>query len=341
MSTKIFVFLAVCAGLIIGVLLSLQSHFEYIRTEPDVLVVARDSQMSLLFIGDIMLGRHVEDLMSQYGSDYPFTYIDGLLAEPNAVVANLEGPVMTQSVHTPSGSFHFSFLASTPKILAEHHIGIVTLANNHTFDFGSAGYNETVSLLDAGGIAHFGHPFAFSDAYVLRKQIQGRKFIFVGFNATNPNFDTQGAQQFIATLPKHDETLIVVVHGGTEYELHSSSYQQQLYRGFIDSGADLVIAHHPHVVEEIEQYKNKLIFYSLGNFIFDQYFSKDVQEMLSVKVTFSDAMTRFQLIPLKSSRSQPQLMSVPEKNMFLSELAKRSDPNLTQAIEKGELNISH
>lgn len=339
MSAKRLLLILICVVAIIIALSFQVSHFQYVRSEVDAPIVVKDSPASILFIGDVMLGRNVELLMNQKGTDYPFVFVDSLLTSTDAVVANLEGPIMQTSVPTPSGSLHFSFSSTTPKILAQHHIGIVNLANNHTFDYGGKGYAETASLLDAQGIVHFGHPFAFGEKYVVHQTIAGRKFIFVGFNATNPTFDTEGATHFIQNLPHDHETLVVEIHGGTEYNLHSSAFQQKLYRGFIDAGADLIIAHHPHVVEEIEQYKNKLIFYSLGNFIFDQYFSKDVEQMLAVQATFTDSTMSFKLIPLKSVRSQPMLMNEQEKNTWLANLALRSDQKIAADIKKGELTL--
>jgi poly-gamma-glutamate synthesis protein (capsule biosynthesis protein) len=108
----------------------------------------------------------------------------------------------------------------------------------------------------------------------------------------------------------------------------------------IDAKVDLVIAHHPHVVQEIEQYKNKLIFYSLGNFIFDQYFSKDVEESLAVRMTLSNDDAQFELIPIKGNHSQPIPMNEAEKQVFLKTLSARSTPALKAAIESGKIIIS-
>jgi gamma-polyglutamate biosynthesis protein CapA len=259
------------------------------------------------------------------------------------VVGNLEGPIVEKHVRTPSLAFKFNFASSIGSLLARHNIRVVSLANNHTYDFGQDGYDYTAQVLTDAGVAAFGHPFSSSGAYILRKTIEGRKFIFAGFNATNPNFDYTAATRLIASTSKaSDETFIVQVHGGIEYELRSSASQQKFYRGLIDAGADSVISHHPHVVQEIESYKNKLIFYSLGNFIFDQYFSGDVQEGLLVKAVFSDAGIRYELMPMRGyERSQPTVMTETDMRQFLKKLSAKSSKSLSVAIENGSIVISN
>jgi poly-gamma-glutamate synthesis protein (capsule biosynthesis protein) len=295
----------------------------------------------LLFVGDVMLGRNVENLMNKYGDEYPFIKVSDLLRSADAVIANLEGPVMENHKHTPSGSLRFAFDERMPSMLASHTIGIVTLANNHTFDFGSAGYIETKSLLTKAGVESFGHPFSTGEQYILRKKVKGVTFIFVGFNFTNPKFNTQDAYKLLATIkPQPNEFLIAVIHGGDEYKLISNKHQQEFYRGLIDRGAQAVIAHHPHVVEEVELYKDKPIFYSLGNFIFDQYFSKDVQEELAVRMHFDRDTITYTLIPISSTYSQPSIMTQEKSENFLQRLAERSTLADKSNIQAGSFTLN-
>jgi gamma-polyglutamate biosynthesis protein CapA len=276
---------------------------------------------TLLFVGDIMMGRNVELLMDQKGDNYPFEYISEYLQVYDAVVGNLEGPVLAKHTRTASNSVRFNFHTRIPAILAQHNIKIVSLANNHTYDFGKEGYDETVSHVKGAGIDVVGHPFAFSDTYILQKTINDQKFLFIGFNITNPNFKFSEARAFVRSINKPaEEHIIALIHGGQEYELLSGKTQQSFYRGLIDDGIELIIAHHPHVVQEVEKYKGKLIFYSLGNFIFDQYFSKETQIGLAVKATFINEDVSFELVPMKSERSQVSLMDEGEKELFLSNL---------------------
>jgi poly-gamma-glutamate synthesis protein (capsule biosynthesis protein) len=295
---------------------------------------------SVLFVGDIMMGRNVELLMDQKGDQYPFEYISSLFSSVDAVIANLEGPIIKDHTRTPLQSLMFNFDSGTPQLLKSHNVQVVSLANNHTYDYGKAGYDETTTFLADAGITAVGHPFAFGQEFVVRKQIGSQNMVFVAFNITNPHFRFDKALAFVKTIQKNpDEKLMAMVHGGDEYQLISNPIQKSFYQGLIDSGADLVIAHHPHVVEEIEQYHGKIIFYSLGNFIFDQYFSKQTQQGLTVRATFTSGTTTLELIPLKSILSQPMLMNEKEKATFLQSLADRSSKNIQSAIRTGTLEV--
>jgi poly-gamma-glutamate synthesis protein (capsule biosynthesis protein) len=296
----------------------------------------------LLFVGDVMMGRNVELLMDQKGDLYPFEHISEFFKDSDMVVANLEGPVLSNHTRTPSQSFSFNFHTRIPGILRSHNIQIVSLANNHTYDHGRLGYEETAKHVKDAGILPVGHPFAFSDTYITRTTVGSQKFVLLGFNITNPNFDYAKAKTFVQGITKtSDEKLIAMVHGGEEYKLVSNASQKNFYRGLIDVGVDLIIAHHPHVVQEVELYKNKLIFYSLGNFIFDQYFSKDTQQGLTVKASFTKATTTYELIPVKSVRSQAMLMNEKEKTTFLNALANRSSKNIQELIKEGSIVVNN
>jgi hypothetical protein len=338
---KKFILLVGCLLAIFFVLLSRVSIFSYVRTGADVPVAVTDPASSMFFVGDIMLGRNVENLMNQYGQEYPFEHIEDFISEHQMIVANLEGPILEPHTRTASGNLQFSFASSTPEILKDHNIMLVTLANNHTGDFGQSGYLQTAGYLDKAGVSHVGHPYTYGNDYLKHLTINNQKFLFVGFNLTNPNFDIKKALDFVTTLNRvPGEYMVAIVHGGTEYKRTSDSRQQTFYRGLIDAGADLVIAHHPHVVEEIELYNKKPIFYSLGNFIFDQYFSNDVQDELGINFILTDTKAHFDLVPFKSVRSQPQIMNEDERKHFLIDLANRSSQTLKTSILQGSFEIT-
>lgn len=308
------------------------------QSAPEIILPKNNPPVSVLFVGDIMLGRHVETLMNIRGKDYPFLLIDPLLRSTDRVVANLEGPIIAKHVQTVNKSLRFSFATGTAKLLVDHNISIVSLGNNHLFDFSSVGFIETENFLDEAGVLHAGNPFDINDDYTAREEVNGRQFVYISFNATNPNFDSKKALSLIQNTERTDgDFLIVLVHGGEEYKTISNESQHELYRGFVDAGADLVVGHHPHVVQDVEIYRNKAIFYSLGNFIFDQYFSNDVKEGLAVRLTLSSEEVVYDLLPLESKESQPMQMNEAEKALFLAKLSARSDIGLSQDIENGTI----
>jgi len=136
-----------------------------------------------------------------------------------------------------------------------------------------------------------------------------------------------------------DNFLIVSMHWGEEYKLINSPAQQSLAHRIIEAGADLIIGHHPHVVQNIEKYQEKLIFYSLGNFIFDQYFSTETQEGLAVGLEIHPDKLVCRLFPLQINLSQPVLMQQNKASKFLIQLAKRSDNRLEDEIKSGIIKV--
>jgi poly-gamma-glutamate synthesis protein (capsule biosynthesis protein) len=145
----------------------------------------------------------------------------------------------------------------------------------------------------------------------------------------------------ISKLAAGSDLVIVEMHWGTEYEHQFSRRQQEIARKLVDNGADIIIGHHPHVVQGMEIYGNKPIFYSLGNFIFDQYFSPDTQEELGVKITWQKNEIAIELIPLFSTGSRLQIMETEKKETFLNRFAAWSylDGLDLSAVKDGQLDI--
>lgn len=295
----------------------------------------------VVFVGDIMLGRNVEGIVKQQGQDYPFVGITDLLAEADLAVANLEGPIIKQHKRTPTGSTSFSFPPSVAATLSRHGVDLVSLANNHTFDRGASGFIETGRYLTAAGVTPFGHPRNAKVEYVTTRVVGGKSMTFVGFNDVFGVLDSAAAVALVsdltATAPEY--FLVVEIHWGDEYKPKHNARQERLAHELITAGADLVVGHHPHVVQDIEVYKGKAIFYSLGNFIFDQYFSRPTQEGLMIELEIKDDVTVYHLIPVDITKSQPRPMTVTKTAEWLANLSQRSESELRPDIATGIINL--
>lgn len=252
--------------------------------------------VSMLFLGDIMLGRYVRTLMEKNKNlDYPFEKLTPFLQTHafDAVIANLEGPIIDKPVRSQTG-MTFGFAPDTAQILKRNGIDIVTIANNHTLDQGKKGLESTKRYLDAAGVLHFGHPIMPDNADVLIQQYpldpadttasRPLTVAFIGFHDATRKLDLPAAINLIKETDPTVDAVVVVIHWGIEYQQKPSKRQQELAHAFIDAGADLVIGHHPHIVQTDETYRGVPIIYSLGNLIFDQYFRADTQEGLAIEV---------------------------------------------------------
>jgi poly-gamma-glutamate synthesis protein (capsule biosynthesis protein) len=283
------------------------------------------SSPSLLFVGDVMLGRHVETLWRRNGFDALFSGVSDLLSGPEVKIGNLEGPILSGEPQTPLQSLRFVF---SPEILpALAPFSFLSLGNNHTWDYGSSGYLATVSSLRDAGVILFGHPLEEYDGVLLSSST-----LLFGFNATYPSFSLPDAEDRVRDASS--SLVIVFMHWGNEYELTPSPAERTIAEGLIDAGADLIVGAHPHVVQSIELYRGVPIFYSLGNFIFDQYFSPDVMEGLAVRMEMKEKPS-YTLIPLSLGRTHPSPMTMASSSVFLSNLSLRSAPELREEIVQG------
>ncbi|MCX6738230.1 MAG: CapA family protein, partial [Candidatus Parcubacteria bacterium] len=298
-------------------------------------VVARKT---ILYVGDIMLDRGVEYLMKKNGIDYPFEKIKSITNNIGFICGNLEGPIVNNPKNFSSKSMSFAFIPEMAETLASAGFNLFSLANNHTLNMGSEGLMETKELLLESGIMTIGDPLKCEDNFIYKDD----GVIQMAFNKTFPNScsDDEIAKTIeIVKKENSDDFLIVNIHWGEEYQAKNSIYQKQTAHAIITAGADLIIGHHPHVVQNIEIYNNKLIFYSLGNFIFDQYFSQETQESLGVKLEMYSNKNIYYLMPIQSELAQPSLMEAEQAKEFLNELSKKSSPELDQLIKTGVIEI--
>lgn len=250
---------------------------------------------SVLFLGDMMFDRNIRQIAeeSDMGYHYLFSCSKDILLAQTAVVANLEGPITNNksvSVNTKPGStlnYQFTFAPDVTDALLLANIGYVSIGNNHIFNFGREGLIETREALSRAGISYFGDPLATTSvAYV---PVSQGELALINYNEFwYPN--VASTSQLVSEEKNAGRYVVVYAHWGEEYS-SSTLAQQEAAHAFVESGADAVIGGHPHVVQEVEEYMGKPIFYSLGNFVFDQWFSDAVSQGMGVKVSFGSGTT--------------------------------------------------
>ena len=294
---------------------------------------------TLVFYGDVLLARAVERQMRRYGHGYPF---GGLIAPPDAtVVANFESAVPAVHQPTPDGSVRFSTPASMLSALSAADITHVSLANNHSFDFGASGFRNTERALAEAGVTPFGHPNRLSDrASIAYETIGSSEVALIGINAVGVRPDAATLTAVLATATERSDMQIAYVHWGPEYVTSHAPSQRRLAEHLVTAGADLIIGHHPHVIQDIELIGGVPVLYSLGNHIFDQYFSPEVQVGLVASLHLS-AKPALVLTPVESfaSPGQPRPSTGSARARILRSLAERSDPAIAPAIERGIISL--
>ncbi len=303
----------------------------------------QDTLISMLLFGDLMLDRHVKQQINRQGTEYLIKNLAGpekrFFRGLDIISANLEGAVTNNGEHYPPQKENdFAFSSNSIKVFRDYNFNFFNLANNHAFDQGTLGLQETKENLEKLGIFYSGSylPQTNNDTYRIIT-IANKKIALVGLNYTFGKIKEREVLSLLKNLKKQTDLIVINIHWGKEYASRQNDFQTNLAHKLIDNGADLIIGHHPHVVQGMEIYNNKPIFYSLGNFIFDQYFSPETQQGLAVGINFSHKISIY-LFPFVSHLSQVKLMRGEEKIKFLknilraSVLSKEQSENLLSTI---------
>lgn len=274
----------------------------------------KNPTVTFTFAGDIMLDRGVEKSVTKnYGGDFSaiFKNTADFLHGDDITFLNLEGPASDKG-HNVGSIYSFEMNPDVLPVVKNAGIDVVSFANNHVGDYTKAAFVDTMDRLTANGIPFAGAGKSYTQATtptIVEKN--GIKVGFLGFTdvgpywlaskgaaseigiqgtpaqtastgvllASDPNF-----ADIIAKAKTQVDVLVVSFHWGVEYKPHTDR-QAKLAHTAIDAGADIIVGAHPHVAQDLETYKGKLIMYSLGNFVFDQYFSKETMQGLVVRTT--------------------------------------------------------
>lgn len=235
----------------------------------------------ILLTGDIMLGRTVMT-RSQDMDDpvYPFRGVGERLSSADLVFVNLENPI---TYDCPRHTTGFKFCADEDMVkgLTFSSIDVVTLANNHTLNYGQKGFEQTKEILTQNGISYTG------DNNLVIKEVNDLRFGFLGFNKVGQTTAFSHSElKLVEDSSEKVDTLLVGVHWGNEYKDTANQYQRNWARQLVENGADIIAGHHPHWVQDSEYISEKPVYYSLGNFVFDQMWSEKTREGIVVELTF-------------------------------------------------------
>lgn len=294
--------------------------------------------VTLVATGDILLARYVELKMRNLGDyTYPFQKIGNFLSNADIAFGNLETPFFPgRNVQTDVMTFRGD-LAGV-KGLQYAGFDVLSIANNHTMNYQVPGLTTTLQELKKANILASGGGKNVETAHSpVIVDVRGKKIAFLSYIDPNippkihgitmgnypglARMDTDDVKNDIKNTIGKADAIVVSMHAGIEYSKKPTKFQQEFARAAIDAGASVVIGHHPHVVQPVEYYGNGVIFYSLGNFVFDQFFSPDVQTGLVAKFTFTDgAKPAVELLPVKIEGVQPRILEGEEGNVALKRM---------------------
>lgn len=300
------------------------------------------TQTNLFAVGDIMLSRHVYTITSGTGNyDYPFLKTYQQIKSADISFANFEAPIFNQGLPVTEG-MSFKVEPKMTSGIKFSGFDILSLANNHFGNQGQAGMLYTTKYLKKSNINYCGggkdDKEAYAPAYITRNNL---KFAFLCYTdqridprIAGPNKPGNAMMYFpklkegIALAKKNADIVIVSMHSGTEYTPDPYINQIKFAHSAINYGANIVIGHHPHVVEAIEIYKGRPILYSLGNFIFDQMWSTETTQGITANITFTDKeISKIDILPIKiHNYAQPYFLgNNSESNQIINRIIKASE----------------
>lgn len=294
---------------------------------------------SILFTGDIMLARRVEDEIRFAKEKSIFRNVRAFQHTHSYVIGNFESAIPEVHVKTGDFTFQFSSASSTLSYVYDSGFTHLSLANNHAYDFGEEGNESTVRSIHSANMTPFGNAVTEGENSITRIDVNGETVSIIAIHAVWRSPDMNALKQLIVREEKQTDIQIAVIHWGIEYESVHSQSQEQLAHSLIDMGVDAIIGHHPHVIQDIGLYKNAPIFYSLGNYVFDQYWNEAVQTGLTVSLVPNDDTLTFKIVPIKIVRSVPEVIAPDSATILLNVLSKTSEKSIMGDVTRGLITV--
>jgi poly-gamma-glutamate synthesis protein (capsule biosynthesis protein) len=271
-------------------------------------------QVTLALLGDINLGRGV------YPNKDTFAYLKPILEAADLAMANLESPLTTKPVVTKS-PYALCTDPEKAEFLSEAGFDVLSVANNHYIDCGLSGYKETLATIKQNGMDAI--PADFVTVY---RELNGVKLAFLAVNATWA-FDQLALLKAISSARALGAVVVVSVHWGDEYFAQPNKFQKTLAKEMAEAGASLIWGHHPHVLQPIEWIdipcdsqdaakicRQTLVFYSLGNALFDQYGLPDTRRSALMLVELSkNGVQQFHAIPFVIDEPRSRLVAADDE----------------------------
>ena len=299
-------------------------------------------------VGDMMLGRSITNKGSKNNYKNMFSGVSDLWKDSDYVAGNLECVLLDNASDYEKNDkeIHINAETKTANVLKENGFTLVSLANNHLADFKAKGVVNTLDTLDKVGLKHVGAGRNLTEAaeYDIQ-EINGVKIATIAVSDIIPkDFAARDSKAGILTTKtlkyyqavkdasEKADLVIANIHWGVEYGMTETEAQQQLARNLINWGVDVVIGSHPHVLQPVEKYGDGIIFYSMGNFVFDQGWSRTKDGMVLNYYVDEDGNCSFEITPIRIKDGYPEVTN----NAFFK---KRTYRTLTKNLKDSDYEV--
>lgn len=349
LNIKLFISLGLTiTGFLVSLIVfSMMYKWHFYRPYPEAQNISGEIQrVNFIAVGDIMLSRLVARQVEKTNNPWwIWANISPFLRESDFNVWNLESPTNGTNIYSYEKTMIFNALPHLIETLSHANFWVINLANNHAMDQGVGWLIKTQNILEKHNIIHIGTGTNPEEAWAPKiVEKNGIRIAFIG--ASYASFNDDGStdspliarmqdkkrlkQTLLSTREKADY-IIVTMHAGKEYTREPTPLQKEFSQSAIDLWADMVIGAHPHWTQGVELYRGKYIFYSLGNFVFDQEFSPETKTGLAIQVFLEKYENKTKLAEVElhpiliENYGQPQLLSGEAKIKALSDIALSTD----------------
>ena len=305
-----------------------------------------------ILVGDIMMAGHVQTQIDATDEQSLFTHVKPYFEHADYATGNFERPVAEQS------SADSDYSSTADSVSALHAVGfsVMNLANSHLMDYEEDGLQETLSAFNNEGIDMTGAGESITDETnsMSFNEVNGVTIATLGFSDVYEDgaavddssggittFDPETFIPMVAKANQQADVVIVHAHWGQEYDNTPSERQQTLAHSLSDAGADIIVGHHQHVLQSIEVYNDTAIFYSLGNFISDQGWTRTSESALAQFEITENGTTEFEVVPLLIKEASPAPLSWSDKlneRSIIRQLTK--DDHFDWTEEEGVIHFS-
>ena len=313
-------------------------------------------EVTLAAVGDVLLDRGVAAGIAKHGLGFPFQHVRGLLRAPDLTFGNLECPVTTRAFAVPK-RYNFRAQPRTVACLKDAGFDVLSLANNHTMDCGREGLADTLAHLRRAGLRTCGAGANLGSAEAATVlTVKGVRVGFVGFcqfvpegvfmrddETTFAHTSVEAVRRSVAAARKRADVVVASFHWGVEFSEQPSKQQGVLARAAVTAGADLVLGHHPHVLQPLEVVARRgrrpaLVAYSLGNFVFDQRSGPQLETIILRCTLGKSGVTRAEAVPIRIHRVQPRPATPAERKTILDRLTRLSATRKT-IVQNGKVGL--
>ncbi|QOS90628.1 CapA family protein [Peribacillus sp. JNUCC41] len=322
-----------------------------------------DQPLTMTMVGDVMMGRYVEEVTEKHGYDYLFRYMKPYFTDSDYVSGNYEHPVLKEEVSNykeADTAIRLNSNNSGVKAVKDAGFTVMNLANNHMMDFEERGLLDTIDEFKTEDMHYVGvgsntteakNSIDYADVNGMRVATLGFTDVYgkdavpksnkAGILNTNPDLLFEMIEKAKDAKQGNADLVVVNVHWGIEYSTSTTARQTDLAKAIIDAGADVIIGHHPHVLQSFDVYKDGIIFYSLGNFVFDQGWTRTKDSAMVQYHLAEDGKATVDVVPLQIEEATPRpATSSIDKSRVYRQLTKETSEKTQWSKKEDHIEIT-